>query len=153
MRKLWLLFWALLGLTFALTGGVVWWALNPTSAYIVVSGIQVTQDERGDWYVTSGRQLPYGDVVADWRIQITVLRPELSYGCQMEGRTDYLASAGPVVRYPLGEWADACLDAGPPVSIRFTRSARVFYGLIPLRPLTYDVLLDTESAPVTHTVE
>lgn len=153
MRKLWLLFWLLLGFAFALTGGAVWWALNPSSAYIIVSGIQVTQDERGDWFVTSGRQLPYGDVVADWRITINVLRPEMSYGCQMEGRTDYVASAGPVIRYRLGDWANTCLSAGPPVSIRFSRSVRVFYGLIPLLPMTYDVVLDADAAPISGAME
>lgn len=153
MRKLWLLFWMLLGLTFALTGGVVWWIVNPTSAYIVVTGLQVTQDEAGDWFVTSGRQLPYGDVVADWRITINVLRPEMSYACQMEGQTDYLVSSGPVVRYPIGQWADRCLDSGPPVSIRVTRSARVFYGIIPLRPMTYDLVLNVADAPIGEMLE
>jgi len=148
MRKLWATFWALLLAFMLLGGGGVWWLFNPSARYFEITGMRVDEAEDGSWIVTSARKLPHGDVDADWRISIQVLRPESSYICEMEGRTTYYADAGPVVRYALGSWADDCLDAGPPVTITFSRQVRVFGGLLPLRPLVYQVSLNPEELPV-----
>lgn len=151
MRKLWLIFWFLFGFTFALTGGVVWWALNPSSSYMTVQGIRVFKDDRGVWMVNSARQLLQGDVTANWRINIQVLRTEVSYACENSGTSDYLVESGTVVEYELGPWSHRCLDAGPPVTLTFTRSI-LLWGFLPLRPVQYQLTLGTEEGAQDPTV-
>lgn len=134
-------FLVLLSAAICMAAFVVWWALTPSTVYLQQTSIHVEKDARG-WIVTSVRELPYGDVTADYRIQMYVLRNDGNFACSTAGTARYTKDTGPVVRYRLNGWARECIEAGPPISMTWTRSVRVFYDLIPLRPFTVSLAIN-----------
>lgn len=106
------------------------WALVPSSVFIRVISMDITEEG----VVRFVRETPMGAVQARWHSEI--------YLVDADGRecnsgdwhwANYQPVPGNVVSYEIGEWADRCLEAGPPFYIVTTRQVMLF-GIIPLRP-------------------
>lgn len=111
---------------FCVLFAVSFWSLLPTSSFIKEVSVEVVG---GD--VIFVRELPFGNVTAQWQSEITLLN---GYECNSGGWNvaNYQDVSGNAVMFKLGDWADKCLEAGPPFYLTTTRRVLLF-GIIPLR--------------------
>ena len=104
------------------------WFLLPSTLFIRT----VAMDVKGAT-VRFVRELPFGTVDARWRAEITLIDGggfECNSGAWVTAT--YQPVQGNTVTYQLGDWADDCVDAGPPFYLTTTRQVMLF-GVIPLR--------------------
>lgn len=103
--------------------------------------------------VTFKRKTPRGEVWADWRAEISLIRAG-GFECSGGGTSKYQPAPGNLVRYRLQPWAQDCLEAGPPMVARIEWQVRPFYGWpllhhVRLRPIvrTYEIPGDRVELP------
>ncbi|SLN74723.1 hypothetical protein ROJ8625_04087 [Roseivivax jejudonensis] len=108
--------------------GTALWLCLPSSLFIRPVSLQVAGDN-----VRFVRELPFGTVDAVWRSEITLIDGD-GYECNSGDwqEATYQEIAGNTVTYRLGDWAERCLDAGPPFYLMTKRRVMLF-GVIPLR--------------------
>ena len=110
---------------------VIWVAI-PSSLFLKPESVAVSEDGQ----VVFVRSLPLGRVTARWTIKIRVIYSD-GHVCVNSGETVYTQEDDNTVVYNFGEWADRCLEQGPPLNVIFTRQV-LLLGIIPLRPTTQE---------------
>ncbi|RVV97686.1 hypothetical protein EKE94_09265 [Mesobaculum littorinae] len=98
--------------------------------------------------MTVVRETPFGAVEARWHGVVRVVGREAGRICISPpgAAGTYEPQDNDLVRYEVGAWAVPCLDAGPPITVSYTRRV-VAFGILPLRPVTYSFTIDPETAP------
>lgn len=119
------------------------WVSIPSSAFIRQVSLSVTNGT-----VQFVRELPLGEVSARWWSEITLIDGE-EFECNsgLPQMAFYQHVAGNTVRYGLGEWAQPCLESGPPFYLTTHRQVMLF-GIIPLRPSRAITKIEGERVPV-----
>lgn len=129
-------------LVFVILGGI--WFAVPSSVFI--RNISISVEGRTIRYV---RETPFGDVTAEWQAEITLIDAD-GFECNSGGWNvaTYQVAPGNTVTYDLTDWADPCLEAGPPFYLTTTRRVLLF-GVIPLRQVVQRTEVEGERTPVT----
>jgi len=126
---------------------VMLWFAVPSSVFFKPINMAAMKTEDGRWVIVSERILPFGAVSGHTQAFIQVLGREDGQECQWDTASLYIPRDKNVTRYDVTDWAGHCLDAGPPISVRFTRTVYLF-GVIPLRPVHYSFMINPEAVPV-----
>lgn len=110
--------------------GAVAWLFVPSTVFVKEVSTRVEGDQ-----VRFIRETPYGTVQARWRTEITLIEGKEGFECSSGDwqEATYQQIPGNTVSYRIGEWADECLEAGPPFYLRTTRQV-ILFGWLPLRP-------------------
>lgn len=123
------------------------WFAFPSSLFFKPLNMAAVKDSNGHWLIISERLLPFGAVSGKTQAFVQVLGREDGPECQWMTESLYIPRTNNVTRYDVTEWAGPCLDAGPPISVRFTRTVYLF-NLIPLRPVHYSFMINPETVAV-----
>lgn len=123
------------------------WFSVPSSAFFKPLNMAVLKTSNGHWIVVSERLLPFGAVSGRTHAIAQVLGRADGQECQWTTDGLYVPRENNITRYDVTSWAGPCLDAGPPISIRFSRTVYLG-GFIPLRPVYYSFMLNPDNAPV-----
>lgn len=104
------------------------WVAVPSDLFIRTVALTVEGDR-----VRFVRELPFGQVDAQWRAEITLIDGD-GFECNSGpwNVATYQPINGNTVTYQIGSWARQCLEAGPPFYLTTTRRVLLF-GAIPLR--------------------
>lgn len=130
LERLWLV---------SLLFGLLWLAVPSTVFLRPVATLLDVDTGR----VTFTRETPFGTVTARWRTEITLVgRDDFECNSGRWSIATYQQRAGDTVQYQIGEWANDCVEAGPPFIMRTVRQVLLF-DVIPLRPDTDIVLVET----------
>jgi hypothetical protein len=134
VRSLYSILWAMIILLAFMT---TWLVL---STQMVLSPKSIHYSDNGE--VTFVRTVPFGDVWAKWSTEIRV--SATGRECH-SGRNEalYQVVEGDTVLYSLGDWAQKCLQEGPPLVIVNTWKAYLF-GIIPLRPTRMVTIIEVD---------
>lgn len=135
IKALYHTFWGMLFVLTLMTA----WLVGSTGMVIVPSGIHYSGRD-----VTFVRATPFGDMLAEWSTEIRVS----STGRECYSGThlaEYQQKPDNTVVYELGEWANKCLEEGPPLVIVNTIQAKLF-GIIPLRPISIVSIIEVDTA-------
>lgn len=130
----------------AIVLAVLWYAV-PSSVFIRPTNMAVVKNPDGHWIMLSERATPLGAVTARTQAIIQVLGREDGQDCQWQNDGLFIPKDKNLSRYDITSWAAPCLDAGPPISIRFSRTVKLF-NVIPLRPVHYSFTINPEATPV-----
>lgn len=126
------------------------WACVPSKIFLRPISMAVVKDEADRWTMVSERETPYGAVNVETQAEIQVLGREEGLTCTANLQGVVLPKDRNIARYDITNWAEDCLNAGPPISLTFRRTVRIA-GVIPLRPVIYSFTINPETAPVIPT--
>jgi hypothetical protein len=112
----------------------LWYAV-PSSLFMQPISWKLTGNE-----VRFVRITPYGDVIANWKSEITLINRD-GFECYGSGTSFYQEEPTNTVSYELGDWARRCIEAGPPFTIRQTWQV-VLFDIIPLRPTEIIIVVE-----------
>lgn len=135
------LYQTLWGMLFVLTLMTAW-LVGSTGMVISPSGIHYSGRD-----VTFVRATPFGDVLAEWstEIRVSATGRECHSGTHL---AEYQQEPDDTVIYELGDWANKCLEEGPPLVVVNTIQAKLF-GLIPLRPIRIVSIIEVDTAKLS----
>lgn len=122
------------------------WFSVPSSVFIRPVNVAVIKDPSDRWIMISERETPYGAVSVHFQAVVQVLGREDGQDCQYSSDALIIPKKNNITRFDITDWAGPCLDAGPPISVRLTRSVQLF-NIIPLRPVHYSFTINPDSAP------
>lgn len=123
------------------------WFTIPSSIFFRQINMAIVKDmATGHWVAISERELPFGAVSGRTQVYIQVLGRIDGQECQWNTEGLFIPRDNNVTRYDIDAWAKPCLDSGPPISVRFSRT--IFLGgFIPLRPTHFSFTINPEIAP------
>lgn len=130
---------------------ILWWNFT-SEVFFRPINMAVLKTTEGNWIIASERLLPWGPVSGKTDAFMQVLGRENGQECQWHTEGLFVPRENNITHYDITHWAAPCLDAGPPISIQFSRQI-YFLGFIPLRPVHYAFMLNPDNAPVTVTQE
>lgn len=155
MRILRYLFLVLLLLALSLGGLVSFWFANPTARYYDHVSSVLHQTEDGKWGVTITRNLPRGDFEGRWRLVVRVRQEKSVHACaypppvgsgEFSEIINYREENGPTLDYILADDVQSCLNEDPPISLTWTRQARL-WGFLYLKPLSTTITIQPDVKP------
>lgn len=132
---------------FAAIAAATLWFSVPSSIFIRPVNVAVVKDPSDRWVMISERETPYGAVSIHFQALVQVLGREDGQDCQFSSDALVVPKENNITRVDITDWAAPCLDAGPPISVKLTRTVHLF-NVIPLRPVHYSFTINPESAPV-----
>ena len=125
----------------------VLWLSFTSEIFYKPLNMTVIKTEDNHWIAVSERILPFGAVSGRTHAFIQVLGREDGQECQWSTDTLFAPRPNNITRYDITYWAGECLDQGPPISVRFSRTIYLG-GLIPLRPVHYTFTINPDNVPV-----
>ncbi|NOD65749.1 hypothetical protein [Ruegeria sp. HKCCD6109] len=108
--------------------GAIAWLFVPSTLFVNPISMTLKGDQ-----VRFVRETPYGTVQARWRSEITLIGDGFECNSGRWQEATYQEIKGNTVTYRIGDWANDCLEAGPPFFLRTTRKV-ILFGWLPLRP-------------------
>lgn len=125
---------------------IVWFNV-PSSVFYKPINMAVIKTPDNHWIAIAERELPFGAVTGKTHAFIQVLGREDGQECQdvMEGI--FAPRPNNITRYDVTHWAAECLDQGPPISVRYSRTVYLG-GFIPLRPVHFTFTINPDNVPV-----
>lgn len=126
--------------------GALWFNFT-SEIFFKPLNMAVIKTKDNHWIAVSERLLPFGAVSGKTTAFIQVLGREDGIECQWSTETLFAPRPNNITRYDITYWAGDCLDKGPPISIRFSRTIYLF-GVIPLRPVHYTFMINPDNVPV-----
>lgn len=126
---------------------VVIWFNVPSSVFFKPLNMAVIKTEDNHWIMVSERLLPFGTVTGRTHAFIQVLGRQDGQECQTTTEGIFTPRENNITRYDVTYWAGECLDQGPPISVRYSRTVYLF-GFIPLRPVHYTFTINPDNVPV-----
>lgn len=136
----------LLGLVALVT--ILWWNFT-SEVFFKPLSMGVIKSETGHWIMVSERLLPWGAVTGETGVLIQVIGRPDGPECQWHTEGLFIPRERNTTRYDISDWAANCLDAGPPISVRVSRSIK-FLGFIPLRPVHYSFIINPDNVAVVE---
>ena len=127
---------------------VLWWNFT-SEVFFKPLNMGVVKTADGHWIMMSERLLPWGTVSGRTDMFIQVLGRPDGQECQWHTEGLFVPRERNTTRYDVTWWAAPCLNAGPPISIRASRTVLLF-GFIPLRPVHYSFMINPDNVPVVQ---
>lgn len=124
---------------------IAWWNLT-SSVFFQPINMAVLRTQNDHWLIVSERILPWGVVSGKTDAVMQVLGRPDGQECQWHTEGLFIPRENNRTTYDVTAWAGPCLDSGPPISVRFSRSVYLF-GIIPLRPVHYSFMINPDNIP------